>query len=58
MNIDVKALYIKYLKDGKSKKEAAKLAQEKTGYSVVTGRPINQQLPYRREYAGQYKSLS
>jgi len=54
----VKILYGKYLSEGKTPKDAARMAQELTGDSVVTGRPINRQLPYRRKYAGQYKSLS
>jgi len=52
---NVKGLYTKYLQEGKTKKESAKLAQEKTGLSVVTGRAINRQLPLRRKYAGQYE---
>lgn len=53
--MNVKDLYTKYLQEGKPPKEAAKLAQEKTGQSVVTGRPIKNQIPYRRKYVGQYQ---
>lgn len=48
----VKELYIQYLKEGKPPKEAAKLAQEQTGLSAVTGRPMNRQLPGHPSRAG------
>jgi len=48
-------LYRKLLAEGKPPKEAAKIAQEKTGVSLVTGRPINRDLPYKVKYVGQYK---
>lgn len=57
MNIPSPAydLYKKYIQEGKPAKDAAKMAQEKTGLSVVTGQPINRQLPQKVEYNGQYK---
>ena len=48
-------LYKKLLLEGKSPKESAKIAQERTGISLVTGRPINKDLPYKVKYVGQYK---
>jgi hypothetical protein len=60
--IRVKQLFQEYRKRGLPDKEAAKLAQAETGYSVVSGRPINRQLPghptragRKEEYVGQYK---
>jgi len=42
-------LYKEFLKAGMSKKDAAKQTQERTGYSVVTGKPIKQkQLQFTR----------
>ena len=57
--MDVKSLYLQYLQEGKTPKDAAKEAQARTGYSVVTGRPIRRQLDEKRfskktEYEGQY----
>lgn len=49
------AVYRQLLAEGKAPKEAAKIAQERTGMSLVTGRPINKDLPYKVKYAGQYK---
>ena len=46
--------YRKLLLEGKPPKEAAKIAQERTGVSLVTGRPINKDLPYKVKYNGQY----
>lgn len=37
---EVNRMYEKLVKEGWSKKDAAKQAQAKTGYSVVTGKPI------------------
>jgi len=34
---NVKELYTQYVKDGMTKKDAAKLAQAQTGHSAVTG---------------------
>jgi hypothetical protein len=48
-------IYRQLLKEGKPPKEAAKMAQERTGVSLVTGRPINKDLPYKVKYAGQYR---
>ena len=42
--MDVKQLYLDLIKQGKTPKDAAIEAQERTGISVVTGRPINKQL--------------
>jgi hypothetical protein len=61
---NVKAVYQAFLKEGKAPKDAAKLAQEKTGMSLVTGRPIrtegklNSKLSEfeRVGYHGQYPS--
>jgi len=47
--------YRKLLSEGKPPKEAAKIAQERTGISLVTGRPINKDLEYKVKYSGQYK---
>ena len=61
--MDVKKLYQENLAKGMPPKEAAKLAQESTGYSVVTGMPINRQLPgsptrarRKERYVGQFPS--
>jgi len=50
----VQEIYAQLISEGKPPKEAAKIAQEKTGMSVVTGRPINRDLPYKVRYTGQY----
>lgn len=47
--------YRKLLLAGKPEKEAAKIAQERTGISLVTGQPIKKDIPYKVKYAGQYK---
>jgi hypothetical protein len=47
--------YRKLLLEGKPPKEAAKIAQERTGISLVSGKPIKSDLPYKVKYAGQYK---
>ncbi len=39
---NVQILYKKYLADGYTPKDAAKRAQEETGFSTVTGQPIKQ----------------
>lgn len=41
----VRAVYQSLLDKGYSAKAAAKEAQQKTGYSVVTGKPIKQRGP-------------
>ena len=54
----VKKLYEDHLKQGMSKKDAAKLAQEKTGQSAVTGafiKPKNPKL-VSRSFIGSKKS--
>jgi hypothetical protein len=48
-------IYNQLIKEGKPAKEAAQIAQEKTGVSLVTGRPIRHDLPYKVKYAGQYR---
>ena len=50
-----KLMYEALLKEGYSKKDAAKEAQARTGMSVVTGKPINRQLSETKE---SYKSGS
>lgn len=47
-------MYNQLVKEGKPKKEAAQIAQEKTGVSLVTGRPIKGDLSYKVKYSGQY----
>ena len=42
---NVRELYTALLQEGKTKKDAAREAQARTGYSVVTGRPIRQRGP-------------
>lgn len=42
----VERLYLQYLAEGYTKKEAATIAQKKTGLALVTGKPIKR---------GQYK---
>jgi hypothetical protein len=46
--MDVKQIYNQLLREGRSKKDAAKEAQERTGMSAVTGRPINKQLYFTK----------
>lgn len=53
-DMTVQDMYRQLLAQGKPPKDAAKIAQEKTGMSVVTGRPINKDLPYKVKYTGQY----
>jgi hypothetical protein len=50
-------MYQELLKQGKTPKDAAREAQQRTGLSVVTGAPFkNRQLRKRKEgYIGQYK---
>jgi len=54
--MNAKELYHLYIKQGMSPKDAAKIAQEKTGTSAVTGRPITKHLRFTKEktYYGQY----
>lgn len=44
MKPDVKKIYNTLVASGKTPKDAAKEAQARTGFSVVTGKPINKQL--------------
>jgi len=41
---NVKKMYDDLVKQGTDTKDAAKQVQAQTGYSVVTGKPINRQL--------------
>jgi len=41
---DVKKMYNALVAQGKPQKDAAKEVQQRTGISVVTGRPIDKQL--------------
>ena len=52
-----KAIYEDLVRRGASPKDAAKMAQERTGLSVVSGRPINRKLKFTKEstYNGQYR---
>lgn len=50
----VQTEYRKLLSEGKPPRDAAKVAQERTGLSLVTGQPIRKDLPYKVKYAGQY----
>lgn len=49
-----KVIYQELLKQGLAPKDAAKLAQERTGMSVVTGRPIDRGL--RQSPTGKYSN--
>jgi hypothetical protein len=55
--VSVRDLYIKYMQQGLSRKEAAKMVQMTTGLSAVSGKPIRKK---QREdvpqgtYQGQY----
>ncbi len=54
MDQRVRKLYIQYLKQGLSPKEAAKMVQKTTGMSAVTGKPLKKPEPAEGEYRGQY----
>ena len=43
---DVRDIYTELLSKGYAKKDAAKEAQSRTGFSLVTGRPIKQELDF------------
>jgi len=48
-------MYAGIVKDGMSQKEAAKIAQEKTGMALRTGQPIKgKHMKLRRKYHGFY----
>jgi hypothetical protein len=47
--MNVKQRYAEYLSKGYPKKDAAKLAQQETGVSLVSGRPINKDKPLKHE---------
>lgn len=55
---DPKKIYRELVSGGMHPKDAAKEAQDRTGLSVVTGRPINRQLSFKKKsgqvYMGQY----
>ena len=57
---DVKALYEKHLASGLTPKDSAKLAQQETGHSAVTGQKIVKQVEFSATgkvgYSGQYPS--
>lgn len=55
MEQNPQVIYQQLVTEGYPKKEAAKIAQQRTGVSLVTGRPINKDLPYKVKYVGQYK---
>jgi hypothetical protein len=56
-SVNVKELYQELLRVGKSPKDAAREAQERTGFSLVTGAPIRKStLKFnKRGYLGQYQ---
>ena len=59
-DLDVKQIYTQLLKEGYSKKDAAKEAQARTGVSVVSGRPIDKQLHFnqtKNTVFGQYTEV-
>ena len=58
--IPVKQMYHEFLAQGMDPKSAAKMAQEKTGVSVVTGRVITKKVEFsntgKAGYGGKYPS--
>ena len=54
VNSPVHKLYAELVAQGKSKQDAAKIAQAKTGLALVTGRPPKTK-GYGATYKGQYK---
>lgn len=55
LNSAVHQMYAGLVKDGMSQKEAAKIAQEKTGRALRTGQPIKgRHMKLRRKYHGFY----
>ena len=56
----VQALYQQLLESGYAEKDAAKEAQARTGFSVVTGQKINKRVEFSSTgkvgYSGQYPS--
>ena len=55
LNSAVHQMYAGLVKDGMSQKEAAKIAQEKTGMALRTGQPIKgKHMKLRRKYHGFY----
>ena len=53
-NTPVHKMYMALLAEGKTKADAAKIAQAKTGLALVTGRPSKTK-GYGATYNGQYK---
>jgi hypothetical protein len=51
----VKQLYEELLKAGRTPRDAAREAQQRTGLSAVTGKPINRRMDYKKEYHGQFR---
>ena len=55
LNSPVHQMYAGLVRDGVSAKEAAKIAQEKTGIALRTGQPIRgKHMKLRRKYHGCY----
>ena len=54
VNSEANKLYLDLVSKGYDQKSAAKIAQEKTGLSLVTGRPPKTK-GYGASYKGQYK---
>ena len=56
--MNVKELYLTLLQQGKSPRDAAREAQERTGFSAVTGQPIRKdtlRFNMKGKSYGQYK---
>lgn len=53
---DPKSIYQELVKNGMHPRDAAKEAQERTGLSVVTGKPIDRKLRFTKTkvFNGQY----
>ena len=59
--MNVKLIYEALLGTGKSKKDAAKEAQARTGLSAVSGKPIDRSLKFKKTRSnahGQYTPLA
>ena len=55
LNSPAHQMYAGLVRDGMSEKEAAKIAQEKTGLALRTGQPIRgKHMKLRRKYHGFY----
>jgi hypothetical protein len=55
--MNVQEVYLENLKKGMTQKDAAKMAQAKTGVSVVSGRPITKKVSFTKGATayGQYR---